>query len=51
MELNQHAQSKSAQKVIRLAEQLAVEYALAEYGPSHLLWAVTDDDVGLSVIT
>ena len=37
----------STQKVIRLAEQLALEYAHATYGPEHLLWAVADEDVGL----
>lgn len=39
--------SDSAQLAIRLAEQLALEYANASYGPEHLLWALTKEEVGL----
>lgn len=38
----------AAQKVVRLASQLAVEYSHSTYGAEHLLWAVADADVGLS---
>lgn len=39
--------SDQAQKTLRLAEQLASEYAQASYGAGHLLWAVVSEDVGL----
>lgn len=39
--------SSQAQKTLRLAEQLANEYAQASYGAGHLLWAVVAEDVGL----
>ena len=39
--------SENAQKTLRLAEQLASEYAHASYGSEHILWAVIDEDVGL----
>jgi ATP-dependent Clp protease ATP-binding subunit ClpB len=39
--------SSSAQQAIRLAEQLASEYAHPSYGAAHLLWAVAAEDVGL----
>lgn len=42
--------SPAAQKAVRLAAETAIEYAHAEYGPEHLLWAVMDDDVGLQPV-
>lgn len=44
---NDYLLSASAQKTIRLAEQLALEYAHAKYSAEHLLWAVIQEDVGL----
>lgn len=37
----------AAQKALRLAAQLAVEYSHYTYGAEHLLWAIADGDVGL----
>lgn len=42
--------SDTAQKVIRLAEELASEHSHANFGAGHLLWAVAEEDVGLHPI-
>ena len=47
MNLQNQLLTDSAQKTLRLSEQLAVEYAHATYAPEHLLWSVLDEDVGL----
>jgi len=47
MNLTNQLLTDTAQKTLRLAEQLALEYAHATYAPEHLLWAVLDEDVGL----
>ena len=47
MNLTNQLLTDAAQKVLRLAEQLALEYAHATYAPEHLLWSVMDEDVGL----
>lgn len=48
MNLTQQLITEDAQKSLRLAEQLALEYSHYTYGPEHLLWTVVDEDVGLS---
>lgn len=48
MNLSQQLVTDDAQKALRLAEQLAVEYSHYTYGPEHLMWAVVDGDVGLA---
>lgn len=47
MYLEDYLLSDAAQKVIRLAEELAGEYAHANYSAGHLLWAVAQEDIGL----
>lgn len=47
MYLTEYLFSNSAQLTIRLAEQMAMEHAHESYGPAHLLWALTKEDVGL----
>lgn len=47
MSTNNYLLADTTQKVIRLAEQLALEHSHSNYGPEHLLWSVTDEDVGL----
>ena len=50
MNLSNQLLTDNALKTLRLAEQLALEYSHATYGPEHLLWAVVDEDVGLANI-
>jgi len=47
MDLKDHFLTNNAQKTLRLAEQVALEYAHTTYGSEHLLWAVADEDIGL----
>ncbi|MEM9834977.1 MAG: ATP-dependent Clp protease ATP-binding subunit [Bacteroidota bacterium] len=47
MYLTDYTFTDAAHTCIRLAEQLANEYAHAHYGAAHLLWAVTKEDAGL----
>lgn len=50
MNLSNQLLTENALKTLRLAEQLALEYAHSTYGAEHLLWAVVDEDVGLGGI-
>lgn len=47
MSLSSLILSPDAQKLVRLAQECAVEHSHGQYGPEHLLWAAMSEDIGL----
>lgn len=50
MPANNYVLSVASQKVVRLAQELASEYANPTFEAGHMLWAVVNEDIGLTSI-